>query len=273
MFNGFALDGHKKRNWKMAEIKLTFWHLYDFLVSGFGIVSLGFVELNAIQGVITTLVFIFFASVRILLMWEDVRRKRLENKEKGFLIEKKIENGVGVVVKSSDNHFNVIHDLEFFQEIRVSVDRIFESTKADRFLIMKAINGKTDFQFASVLYEQHKRTAKTKYSVNAAGRCVNFKFDIHYNERIKEAEQKGHVDLIVSELPEGTDLKNIYISEGVTHSRVYHIARIPIDDKKDAILYCSIATHEGLFTDIEKIIIKQEIDSIRSETKEVVGRS
>jgi len=272
MFNGFALDGHKKRNWKMVGIKLTFWHLYDFLVSGFGIVSLGFVELNAIQGVITTLVFVFFASVRILLMWEDVRRKRLENKEKGFLIEKKIENGVGVVVKTSDNQFNIIHDFEFFQEIRVSVDRIFEATKADRFLIMKAINGKTDFQFASVIYEQHKRTAKTKYSVNAAGRYVNFKFDIHCNERIKEAEQKGYVDLVVAELPEGTDLKSIYTSEGVTHSRIYHIDRIPIDEKKDAILYCSIATHEGLFTDVEKIIIKQEIDSIRSETKEVTNR-
>ena len=271
MYNGVVPDNGWQRVKKMAELKLTFWQLYDILTGVIGGASLAFVEMSAIQGAITTFVFVCFALVRIILMWEDVKKKRLDNKEKKYFVDKKIDGGIGVVVKDRNDQTanDIILTLEYFHAIKGNVDRMFDSTKADRFLIMKAVNGTIDFKSASVLYEQHKKTANTKKSMEAAGKYVDFDFDTHCNQTLKDAEKQSVVDMPVEKLPDGTDLKNIYLSEGVTHSRLYFIRRIKVTKDKDVLLYVSVATHEGFFTDVEKIIMKQCIATIKASTNEI----
>lgn len=251
---------------RMAQTKVLMWLFYDTTLLAWAIGRIPtFIELSTIQGAISTILFTAFVIFRLISLWEDIRKKRLDNKERAHIVEKKISGGIGVVVRREDAE--LVPSIEFFHDIKNSVDRVFDSTKADRFLILKAENGKTDFKFASVLYEQHKKTDKTKWSIGAAGRYLHFEFDQDYNQRLKEAERSGVVDLIVENLPYGTDFKTIYTSEGVTHSRIYFILRFSVNDQKDEILYCSVATHEGNFSDVEKIIIKQEIDMIRARTK------
>ena len=65
---------------------------------------------------------------------------------------------------------NRIMDLEFINKIGEAANRIFDNTKADRFLILVAKNGKEDFNIVSVVFEAHK---KAEYRINAIARYRN----------------------------------------------------------------------------------------------------
>jgi len=184
----------------MAQTRVLMWLFYDTTLLAWAIGRIPtFIELSTIQGAISTILFTAFVIFRLISLWEDIRKKRLDNKERAHIVEKKISGGIGVVVRREDAE--LVPSIEFFHDIKNSVDRVFDSTKADRFLILKAENGKTDFKFESVLYEQHKKTEKTKWSIGAAGRYLHFEFGQDYNQRLKEAERSGVVDLIVENLP------------------------------------------------------------------------
>lgn len=138
------------------------------------------------------------------------------------------------------NFIDRIMDLEFINQIGEAVNEMFENTKADRFLILVAKNGKTDFNVVNVVFEQHKRT---EYRINAIARYRNVHVDNAYREMLKEVELKGVVQMETATMPKGV-LRTFYEMENVTFSKVRHLARKPIDDGNDFLVYSSVSTHE-----------------------------
>lgn len=168
--------------------------------------------------------------------------REIKKKEEEFLKYKKTKELEG----SSLDKFL---ELTTFNEIKNGVDELFEKTKADRFLILFAINGKNSFRTVSVVFEAQK---KSIYSINAVGRYKSLTIDNPYREMLKNAEINGIIELDVEKMPEGL-LKNIYAFEEVKWSDIRHLVRIHKDAENDLLVFSSLATHEDKgFTKLEK---------------------
>lgn len=180
----------------------------------------------------------------------ELENLRLENKNL------KSENeDVRVKLKFLDRAL----DLEFINQIGDAVDRIFDQTKADRFLILIAKNGKEDFNIVNVVFEQHKGS---EYRINAIARYRNVHIDHPYKQMLKDCEFKGVIELETETMPRSV-LKSFYENEKIKHSKVRHLARKPIDDQNDFLIYSSLSTHiDEKFTDNELAFIKTQYEGI-----------
>lgn len=153
--------------------------------------------------------------------------------------------------------FNQIIDFTSINIISNAVNRMFSKTKADRFLIMIAVNGKSDFNIISVVFEQHKLE---NYRINAIARYHNITIDLQYKQLLKETETKEIISLATGKMPESL-LKDFYINENVQYSLLRKLVRKPIDKDNDFLVYSSISTHENRdFTRLEKSFIKTQYE-------------
>lgn len=159
-------------------------------------------------------------------------------------------------------------NFQSFNQIKDSVDRIFKQTKADRFQIFFAVNGKTEFRLMSVIFEQHK---DTKYTVNALIRYRDVEIDEKLRKLIRDVEIYGTIDLDVEQMSPQL-LKDFYIIEKVKHSKVRFLHRQSIDKDNDVVIVGTVATHmDEDWTHIENAIIKTELEgSIIYTIKEFV---
>lgn|GEM_PF-3334563 len=156
--------------------------------------------------------------------------------------------------------FDKVMDLTSINNIKMAVDRVFETTIADRFLILIAINGKDDFNYVSVIFEQHK---SKELAVNATARYKNIEIDKAYKEMLRQAERSTEkvIHLNVENM-EDCLLKSFYEMEGVNHAKVRHLLRKPIDRDNDVLIYSSLATHkEHGYTLQELAFMKAQIES------------
>ena len=185
----------------------------------------------------------------------------------------RVENKALADQSKSDNlrleYFNKVVDFESISAIKEAVDNIFANTRADRFLILIAMNGKTNFNVVSVIFEQHKNT---KYSMNAIAKYRNLSVDDNYRQMLKMSESIGVVRLKTDDMKPQI-LKDIYELEGVKYSKVRHLLRKPLDDGNDFIVYSSLATHsEEDFTNKERVIIKSAYEGvIKPKIEEVIS--
>ena len=154
--------------------------------------------------------------------------------------------------------FDRIMDFTSINVIKDSVDRIFSQTSADRFLILIAINGKTDFNIVSVIFEQHKNQVTR---INAIARYRNVHIDSEYRAMLKDTERNGMIHLEIEKMADSL-LKEFYYIENVKHSLIKHLVRKPIDKNNDFLVFSSIATHSTTgFSKRSKVIINQEYDA------------
>lgn len=168
---------------------------------------------------------------------------------------------------------NFMITLKAFSEISEYVIEVFSKTKADRYLILCAHNGKEHLRFASAIYEQVDDEKKNaRLSFGAVSKYVNFEFDEYYRKMLKEVEVGGMMELNVNTMPE-CDLKYIYQNEKVAHSNVFFINRIKNYDgnENDLVIYSTFATHDpSEFTEGEKIYIRTAINNIKVILKEII---
>lgn len=153
-----------------------------------------------------------------------------------------------------------ILDISLLNEIRGAVGVMFEETSADRYLILVAVNGKTDFNVVTAIFEQH---GDPKYKINAIATYRSLKIDAHYKQMLEFAEKRGQVEMIVAEMPDSL-LKGIYVREGIKYSKVRHLLRVPIDDGNDVLVYCSIAKHRNAepYTLYERTLFMTQHDAV-----------
>lgn len=148
-------------------------------------------------------------------------------------------------------------DFQSFQEIRDSVDRMFEHTKADRFMLLFAMNGTHDFRVVSVIFEQHK---ETKWKVNALIRYRNVEIDQEFRKILKDAESEGEMDYEVKNMNPQL-LRDMWVLEKIKHAKVRFLHREKIDKHNDIVIFSTIATHEEeSFTQLEDTYLKTEFE-------------
>lgn len=209
-------------------------------------------------GIIIALISVFgVITASIIAYIKDVRVKGL--KDQIAEAERKAEEAEAEANERSLKlgALNRLLDFTSFNEIRDSVDRMFDNTKADRFMIIIAMNGQSDFRVISVIFEQHKNK---KWKVNAIIRYRDVEIDNQFRKTLKDSEQYGCVDFDVNTMKPQL-LKDFYIIEKVKHSKFRFLHRQSIDNKNDVVIYSSIATHEDEpFTSIEETILKTEYE-------------
>lgn len=196
----------------------------------------------------------------VITGWYATRVKKLELKNDNA--QKQVSR-----LKAELTCINVLFEYKLIALINTTVEHIFKETKAERFIILFALNGKTDFNFVSVCYEK----TKTEKTSGAMYRYVRIEIDDHYRQMLKFVEQDKQVYLDVEHMQECL-LKNIYqsIVEGVTFSGVHFIARHSIDQNNDSLVYCSVATTDKEdFTRSEKTTLKLAMDNIRSHASQM----
>lgn len=155
-------------------------------------------------------------------------------------------------------------DLMLFNQIKDIVQEIFERTKADRFLILNATNGKQELQFATAIYEHHKHSSDVKLSIGATSRYVHFKFDDSYRAMLKQSENVGPFTMHVDSMRD-CDLKSIYKMERVHHSTIFFLLRAKLDNDNDKIFYATVATHEKEdFLPTENVFIRAQMGKMQS---------
>jgi hypothetical protein len=186
---------------------------------------------------------------------DKIKRLQIDKEELQDSINQK-----NIIIK--DREFKIstsdkILNFQAFNLIKDSVDRMFNQTKADRFLILIAVNGVRDFRMISVIFEQHKFS---QYKVNAIIRYRDVEIDDAYRQLLRDVEHFGSVDLITDEM-EPQLLKDFYTIENVKYSKMRFLHRHHLDAENDIVIYSSAATHKNEpWTHIENAIIKMEYE-------------
>lgn len=213
-----------------------------------------------------SLYFLTFIS-GLFISWANnkTKTKSLKLEAKKYNLDKqKHEEEIEEIQKEKKNKEHQINfltsimNLNKMNKIIDAVDDIFKKTKADRFLVLVAINGKSDFNFISVVFEQHKH----KSDFIAVATYKEIQIDEAYRQMLKILEYNEFVNLYVEKMQDSL-LKEFYNLEGVQFSQLRFLARQKIDNLNDFVVYSSIASHKkGKYNNEENTIIKLNYDSI-----------
>ncbi len=146
--------------------------------------------------------------------------------------------------------------LNTFQHIEQQVDQMFQQTNATRFLILSATRSEKLGTNISAIYE-HSNEEKAQISVGATGRYVNVIGDEHYEAMLNKIEEFEY-ELFWTDTMQTSLLQQIYEAEKVVCSYVILIGKYQIDEHKERVIYCSIATHnpEGFLDEYQQEFIR-----------------
>ena len=143
-----------------------------------------------------------------------------------------------------------------FNEIKNSVDRIFQKTRADRFLILFSMNGTRELRAVSIAFEIHREPK----SSNAIVRYRDVEIDENYRDLIHKIEKQGSVDLLREEM-EPQILKDFFTIEGINTIKLTFIERKHLDSENDVVIFGTLAAEErGGWTELETAIINTEYE-------------
>lgn len=144
-------------------------------------------------------------------------------------------------------------------EIKEAVDEIYKHTKATRFLILIAVNGKHDLNSVSCIW-YHYRNQEDDVNPAKSYSNVDITEDVFYKGMLKHIAKYQHdfFNINVLKMPQSV-LKDIYYEEQITHSKVGFLSRAKIDDENDMLTFFSCSTDaddDNGFTQREKNKIK-----------------
>jgi hypothetical protein len=150
---------------------------------------------------------------------------------------------------------------DFVQEwnaITADLDFLLNETAIDRFLILRAWNGRLDPRWTTAVFQYRKgRQQPVNY--------VHFELDIDYVSRLREIGNRNLIHFNVIDLPESA-IKSVYLAEGVKAAAWFHLHTYNLTDSDSAaITYCSFATHEDEgINDATLIRCKLIVDRLKS---------
>jgi len=140
------------------------------------------------------------------------------------------------------------------------IQELMEETNVDRFLLLRALNGKDDPRYTNAVLQIRERG---QHVIQYLGVVL----DIDYVGRLKEVESNGSAYYVVSDMPPCV-IRSIYEAEGVKAAEWCFIHRENYDDSRAVITYCSFATHstEG-FDDATRALCKLRADRIAQNAR------
>lgn len=169
--------------------------------------------------------------------------------------------------KYDNSSTGIIEGFDDISNIYFQMDRIIETTNAERVLLFKGSNGGGLPMAGSEFYTKaiHQSTDGDE-SFDLVSRFNTVLIDGNYANMLRDIVTSGFVRLKVSEMPDCL-LKRIYIDEGVKYSEVYYLVSKGLVDKKKKfeIFYMSIATHtqDNFDNNSDRLNIQFCVDNIR----------
>ena len=128
-------------------------------------------------------------------------------------------------------------DLQRFSSMEKAILKCFDSTQIDRFSVMFVMNGKTEFKFLTVLYDQ----SEIDHNLGSISPYTRFPIDHNYKKMLAEIEEGSFVWR--SDKDFGVGLINDYLDlEMIRLIGWAFIKRIPIDEQNDIVVYCSFSS-------------------------------
>lgn len=115
------------------------------------------------------------------------------------------------------------------------LEKLFEETPIDRFLIMRAWNGHLTPKWTTAIF-QMRELGQRPVSY------VHFELDTDYVSRLREISIRQNIHFVTSDIPDSA-IKRVYEAEGVKSAVWCHLASHVTSGGARAITYCSFATH------------------------------
>ncbi len=130
-----------------------------------------------------------------------------------------------------------------WSDISQELNGLMRDTCIDRFLIMRAWNGRLDPKWTTAVFQYRQGNQKpVSY--------VHFELDSDYVNRLKSIYVGEPLKFKTDDLQK-CSIKDIYVAEGVTASVWMHLETKDMPRTQcAAITYCSFSTHEGDIDDV-----------------------
>lgn len=156
----------------------------------------------------------------------------------GYLSKRRTDARMGAVETEVDLHRFALSFDDFFREwqgIEEDLHKLFQDTNIERFLLLRAFNGKHEPRWTNAIFQLRSGGAKD---------FVDYKFvelDEDYIARLKKITNENKLTVEVESAQEGL-IKSIYLAESIKHSSWFHIASYDAPEGSRMITYCSFAT-------------------------------
>lgn len=199
-----------------------------------------YVQAIATFGLIITTALSLFYNGKYRTLSDKLAEAVKEKEELSY----KIKNAQLEVISNRIRIFKEIRDVRKLYELEKSSEQLFTNTRSDRFLVIVAFNGKSKFNFVTVIYQK----GADGVVLDAVETYNHLEIDDAYNTMLKDTERIGFMLLDTLKM-DPCLLKDIYMVEGVKHSLIRFVCRETVDDENDIMAFTSTATHEeGEFT-------------------------
>lgn len=157
-------------------------------------------------------------------------------------------------------------DLKDWSTIQFNVDKLLDNTSVDRFLVLRAFNGKLDPQWTTAIYQLKRGHMGEIPKIES---YVHFGLDDHYRELLVKIHNEEYTEFFTEDLPEKALIRSVYENEEVATSRWYKVKSVEYDDSV-AVVYVSFSKFiKEEFTASERnqcAVIVNEIKSALDKT-------
>lgn len=176
--------------------------------------------------------------------------QQLDRKDKEHQQELDKLNLMNLTSKVNLNILYNLQKLRIYGRLLDFSKELFKLFSADRFLVLLAVNGKTDPNIVSAVFGEESEEYKTKIDIEE--RYIQVPIDAQYKEMLRVIQRVGYVILVVDEMPE-CKLKEFYQGEKVKYSLVFFLKRYHLNENDDAVLFCSLAVHKLISWSVSEI--------------------
>ena len=157
----------------------------------------------------------------------------------------------------------LVGSLWFQAFIHRQAHELFETTAGGRFLMLVAVNGKTDYNIVNGYFECY---ADEREVGEDTFRDVII--DAHYKQMLKDIERHFFLLLDTESLPPDSLLYGIYKNAGVRHVVACYLGRIKADEENEAVVFFTIASFDKEFENLSLIrLVQSRIKSKMNEIK------
>ena len=123
-----------------------------------------------------------------------------------------------------------------WKEIHDELQHLCDTTCIDRFLVLRAFNGKAVPRWVNAVFQYREGSQKPVSYIHVA-------LDSDYIERLRRITSSGSIAFRVADIPDSL-IKGIYESEEVKASAWFHIGTYDLEDTDTRMIaFCSFATH------------------------------
>lgn len=141
-----------------------------------------------------------------------------------------------------------IYDLQRFSLLEKEIKKVLINTPMDRFTIIVVVNGTSNFDYLTVLFDQILGDTKT----GGTSPYSKLKIDEVYQDIIKDLEKTDKV-LWRDTSDKLGDIATFLSLEGITKTAWTFVDRIQLDTFNDMVMFCSMTTtHEKEITEKER---------------------